>query len=352
MVRLGINGYGRIGRCVLRALEETGWREHMAVVAINEPAPLASIAHLTRFDSVHGPFPGSVQEAGEGLLLGGRPVAVSHATEAGDVDWGARGVDLLLECSGTFADRATATRHLAAGAPRVLVSHPMADAADVDATVVFGVNQHDLNAGQRLVSNASCSTNCLLPVLRVVARAFGIRAVSVTTLHSVMNDQPLLDGYHSEDLRRTRSGLASMVPVPTGLARGILRFLPELEGRIHAQHVRVPTLNVSALDVSLQLEQATSRDALNACLLEASRGELAGVLGHTAAPHASGDFNHDPRSGIVDATQTQVSGELAHLLLWFDNEWGFANRMLDVAGHWLGVDADGTPDPRNHAEKD
>ena len=336
MLRLAINGYGRIGRCVLRALHERPARERMAVVAINEPAAdLASVAHLTRFDSTHGPFPGPVETAGDQMLVAGQGIAVSHAPSARETDWSRHDLDLLLDCSGSFSGRSEAERHLAAGAPRLLVSHPMADASDVDLTVVLGVNGDFLSSSHRLISNASCSTNCLLPVLRIVQSEWGVEAASVTTIHSVMNDQPLLDGYHASDLRRTRSALTSMVPVATGLARGIQRFMPELDGRIHAQHVRVPTLNVSALDVNLQLRDATDAESLNQCLRAAAEGPLAGVMGYSEGAHASCEFNHDPRSVIVDGSQTQVSGHLAHLMLWFDNEWGFANRMLDVAERWL-----------------
>ncbi|MFV8834594.1 glyceraldehyde 3-phosphate dehydrogenase NAD-binding domain-containing protein [Aquisalimonas sp.] len=335
MLRLAINGYGRVGRCILRALHEGDRRDRMTVVAINEPADLGSIAHLTRFDSTHGAFPGCVEVEGRDLVVDGQHIAVSHASEPEDINWGAHDVDLVLECSGSFSHRADAERHLAAGAPRLLISHPMADAADVDLTVVQGVNANALKAEYRLVSNASCSTNCLLPVLQLLQGYVGIEAASVTTVHSVMNDQPLVDGYHASDLRRTRSALASIVPVSTGLARGIARFMPELTDRIHAQHLRVPTLNVSAMDVSLQLNRRVEADALNDLLKAAAEGPMAGVLGYSDRAHASTDFNHDPRSVIVDGTQTRVSGDLAHLMLWFDNEWGFANRMLDVAERWL-----------------
>lgn len=335
MVRLAINGYGRIGRCVLRALYERGLERRLPVVAINEPADLDGIVHLTRFDSTHGPFPGQVDAADGALLINEQPIRVTHATDPAGLDWAAQGVDLVLECSGGFRERAGAEAHLAAGAPRLLISHPMGDAADVDLTVILGVNGDALTPDQRIVSNASCSTNCLLPVLQRLHARFGVEAASITTIHSVMNDQPLVDGYHGSDLRRTRSALGSIVPVSTGLARGVERFMPELTGRVHAQHVRVPTLNVSAMDVNLQLREPTDAGGLNALLAAAAEGDLAGLLGYSDRAHASCDFNHDPRSGIVDATETQVSGHLAHLLLWFDNEWGFANRMVDVAERWL-----------------
>ncbi|MFO7857576.1 MAG: glyceraldehyde 3-phosphate dehydrogenase NAD-binding domain-containing protein [Ectothiorhodospiraceae bacterium] len=335
MPRLAINGFGRIGRCVLRAIHERGLAEQLPVVAINEPAALAGMAHLARFDSTHGPFPGTVASDGDDLLINGRRVQVTHATAPEDVDWADIGADLVLECSGSFKHRAEAERYLAAGAPRLLIAHPMADAADVDATVVLGVNGTVLSPAYRIVSNASCTTNCLLPVLQSLDARYGVAAASVTTMHSVMNDQLLVDGYHASDLSRTRSALQSMVPVSTGLARGIERFMPAMAGRLHAQHVRVPTLNVSAMDVNLQLEQPPDAGALNAVLAGLAAGELAGILGYSDTPQASCDFNHDPRSGIVDGLQTRVSGQLAHLTLWFDNEWGFANRMVDVAERWL-----------------
>ncbi|MDN3516088.1 glyceraldehyde 3-phosphate dehydrogenase NAD-binding domain-containing protein [Aquisalimonas lutea] len=336
MPRLAINGYGRIGRCVLRALYERGLDADMPVVAINEPASLEGMAHLTRFDSTHGIFPGTVAAADGELRINEQPIAVTHASDPAALDWRKQRVDLVLDCSGRFSRRSEAEAHLTAGAPRVLMSHPMADASDVDLTVILGVNHEDLGAEQRLVSNASCSTNCLLPVLQQVHGRYGIEAASVTTIHSVMNDQPLVDGYHDADLRRTRSALTSMVPVATGLARGIERFMPEMSGRLHAQHVRVPTLNVSAMDVNVQLREPATADAVNRLLAAACERELAGILGYSEEAHASCDFNHDPRSGIVDGTQTRVSGRLAHLMLWFDNEWGFANRMVDVAARWLG----------------
>lgn len=339
MPRIAINGYGRIGRCVLRALHERGWQQWLQVVAIDEPAAdLPSMAYLTRFDSTHGRFPAEVGVEDGALLVGGRAIPVFHARDACEVDWGALELDLLLECSGSFQQRAQADRYLAAGAPRVLVSHPLASAADVDATIVYGVNHERLDGRERVVSAASCTTNAIVPVLRVLHAAFGIRHGHITTLHSVMNDQPLLDGYHQADLRRTRSAMQSIVPVSTGLARGIDRLMPELHGRIETKAVRVPTLNVSALDTTLQLACDSSVAEVNAVLRAAAgAGPLAGLLGYTELPHASTDFNHDARSGVVDGSLTRLSGaRLVNLLIWFDNEWGFANRMLDVAAHWLG----------------
>lgn len=335
--RIALNGYGRIGRCVLRALYERELRESLTVVALNDLADLASVEYLTRFDSTHGRFPAPVSLDGSCLHIAGDCVQVLRAATPEAIDWRALGVDLVLECSGAYHTRADAERFLAAGAPRVLFSQPMASEADVDATIVYGVNQDVLDGSQRLLSNASCTTNCGVPLLKLLNEAVGLEYVSITTIHSAMNDQPVLDAYHHEDLRRTRSAFNSVIPVSTGLARGIERLLPELAGRIQAKAVRVPTLNVSALDITLQTARDTSAAEINRILREAAQsGPLAGLLAYTELPHASCDFNHDPHSAIVDGSQTRVSGpRLVNLLAWFDNEWGFANRMLDVAWHCL-----------------
>ncbi len=334
--RVAINGYGRIGRCVLRALYERGLQDRLGLVAINEPADLPSMAYLTQFDSTHGRFPFEVAVDDDALVVGGRTINVSHAVEPEQLDWAALELDLLLECSGAFGDRHGAMRYLEAGVPRLLVSHPMASSRDVDATIVYGINHGMLTGAERIVSNASCTTNCIVPVLKRLDETLGLEYGSVTTLHSAMNDQPLIDGYHSRDLRRTRSAMQSIIPVETGLARGIDRLLPELHGRIQTKAVRVPTLNVSALDVCLTVGRDTSAAEVNAILEEAARSVLKGLLAYTELPHASTDFNHDPHSAIVDGSQTRVSGpRLVNLLLWFDNEWGFANRMLDTALAWL-----------------
>ncbi|WP_296250750.1 erythrose-4-phosphate dehydrogenase [Pseudomonas sp. UBA4194] len=337
--RVALNGYGRIGRCVLRALCERGAQVNFEVVAINDLADMASLEYLTRFDSTHGRFPGEVKVDGDSLLINGHRVAVSRSPTPEGIDWAALDIDLVLECSGAYNTRADGQRFLDAGAPAVLFSQPMASEADVDATVVFGINQQCLTGRERLVSNASCTTNCGVPLLRLLDQAFGLEYVSITTIHSAMNDQPVIDAYHHEDLRRTRSAFQSVIPVSTGLARGIERLLPELAGRIQAKAVRVPTVNVSCLDITLQTARDTCAAEVNRVLHDAaSAGPLQGLLAYTELPHASCDFNHDPHSAIVDASQTRVSGpRLVNLLAWFDNEWGFANRMLDVAGHYLHV---------------
>ena len=335
--RIAINGYGRIGRCVLRAVHERGAQAGLELVALNDLADQASIEYLTRFDSTHGRFPGEVAVQGDCLHLNGQCVKVLRHSTPEAIDWAALKLDLLLECSGQYTSRAQAHRFIEAGAPRVLLSQPMSSEADVDATVVYGINHQRLTGRERLVSNASCTTNCGVPLLKVLDEALGIEYVSITTIHSAMNDQPVIDAYHHEDLRRTRSAFQSVIPVSTGLARGIERLLPELSGRIQAKAVRVPTVNVSCLDITLQVARDTTACAVNRILQEAAQsGPLHNLLAYTELPHASCDFNHDPRSAIVDGSQTRVSGpRLVNVLAWFDNEWGFANRMLDVAHYFL-----------------
>ncbi|WP_276808882.1 type I glyceraldehyde-3-phosphate dehydrogenase [Castellaniella defragrans] len=347
-LRIAINGYGRIGRCVLRALAESPrHRRALSVVAINEPADLASMAYLTRFDSTHGIFPGEVREIDGGLEIDGQAIPVSHAREPADGPWRRLDFDLLLECSGAFATRASLQAFLDAGCPRVLVSHPGRSAADVDCTIVHGFNDADLRAGQRIVSAASCTTNAAVPVLDLLERRLGVDGAFLTTLHSVMNDQPMIDGYHHADLRRTRSAMQSIVPVSTGLAQGIERMLPGLAGRVQAKAVRVPILNVSAIDLAVNLRRDTSPEALNAIFSEAARARP-DLIACTGQPHASVDFNHDPHSVIVDLGQTRVNqGRFANLLIWFDNEWGFAHRMLDVAQAWAGRFQAAAPAPES-----
>lgn len=345
--RVALNGYGRIGRCVLRALHERVGEPRLEIVALNDLADQASIEYLTRFDSTHGRFPGEVKVAGDCLHINGDSVRVLRQREPEGVDWAALDIDLLLECSGQYTTREQAERFLQAGAARVLLSQPMASESDVDATVVYGVNQHCLTGAERLVSNASCTTNCGVPLLKLLNEAIGLEYISITTIHSAMNDQPVIDAYHDEDLRRTRSAFQSVIPVSTGLARGIERLLPELAGRIQAKAIRVPTVNVSCLDITLQTARDTSAEEINWILRQAAeQGPLQGLLAYTELPHASCDFNHDPHSAIVDGSQTRVSGpRLVNLLAWFDNEWGFANRMLDMAVHFLDAAASLSPAP-------
>lgn len=331
-LRVAINGYGRIGRSVVRALWERQLAARITVVAINELADMDTIVYLTRYDSTHGRFPGSVSGSADQLCLDGHGIAVSHVESVADLPWRDQGVDLVLECTGTFSERAIAEQHLAAGAQRVLFSQPAQ--ADVDATIVYGVNHHLLRAEHRIIAAASCTTNCVVPVISALHRALHIEAGVITTIHSAMNDQPVLDSYHHTDLRKTRAAIQSIIPVETGLARGIDRVLPELAGKFEAQAMRVPTQNVSVIDLSVQVATDTSDSEVNQILRD-SCDQMPGILGYTEEPLASCDFNHDPRSGIVDASQTRVSGKrLVKVLVWFDNEWGYANRMLDVVCHW------------------
>ena len=306
----------------------------MRVVAINEPANLESMAYLTRYDSTHGRFPGTVEAADGKLWIDGHPIRVSHAREPESVDWS--DIDLLVECSGVYGRRAELARFLEAGAPRLLLSHPGASAEDVDATIIPGINEQSLHGDERLVSAASCTTNAVVPLLDLLDREIGIEQAMLTTLHSVMNDQPLIDGYHHADLRRTRSAMQAIIPVSTGLARGVERLLPQLAGRVQAKAIRVPTVNVSAIDLTLTSERPVSAHSVNQLLAQAAHGPLKGLLAYSEAAHASIDFNHDPHSAIVDGSQTRTAGtHLVNLFVWFDNEWGYANRMLDVAKHWL-----------------
>ena len=336
MVRVAINGYGRIGRSVLRALYESEARDHVQVVAINEPADSKTIAHLTKYDSTHGRFDGEISASEHSLTVNGDSIKILHNQSLDQLPWGDLEVDVVLECSGSFSDRESAEQHLVSGAKRVLFSQPAEPS--VDATIVYGVNQQCLTGDETIISAASCSTNCVVPVIKVLDEAFGIDGGVITTIHSAMNDQPVIDAYHHTDLRKTRAAMQSIIPVDTGLALGIDRLLPELTGRFQAQAMRVPTLNVSAIDLSVMLKNQVDTASVNAALLAATHGNLRGVLGYTEEPLASCDFNHDPRSGIVDASQTRVSQQrLVKVLIWFDNEWGYANRMLDTLLSWYGL---------------
>ena len=334
-LRIAINGYGRIGRCVLRALHESPhYRKQIEIVGINEPSDLATMAYLTRFDSTHGVFPATVEELEDGLMVDGRAISVTHAFTPEEVDWAALEIDMVLECSGRYGSRKDFQRFIDAGCPRILVSHPGESAEDVDFTVVYGINHDVVPKAAGIVSNASCTTNASVPVLAALHELYGVDHAFLTTLHSVMNDQPLIDGYHHKDLRRTRSAMQSIVPVATGLAQGVERLLPQLHGRIQAKAIRVPILNVSAIDLMLKLGQDIDAKALNATLAGLSN-RFPGLIAYSDHPHASVDFNHNPHSVIIDGSQTRTNGDgFANLFLWFDNEWGFANRMLDTVTAW------------------
>jgi erythrose-4-phosphate dehydrogenase len=303
------------------------------VVAVNELADARTVLHLTRYDSTHGRFPLPLEGDEHQFRVDGDAIALLSHSKRNDLPWGELGVDMVLECTGAFSDRITAEQHLQRGAGKVLFSQPAQ--ADVDATVVYGINQRDLQAQHRIVSNASCTTNAIVPVIKALADTVGIESGTITTIHSAMNDQPVLDAYHHTDLRKTRAASQSIIPVDTGLAKGLERILPSMAGRFTAQALRVPTLNVSALDLTVQTCADTDQEAVNRVLRDAAQSSFDGVLGYTEEPLASCDFNHDAHSGIVDASQTRVSGKrLVKVLTWFDNEWGYANRMLDVARYW------------------
>ena len=333
MQRLAINGYGRIGRSVLRALFESHHRKTLKVVAVNELADARTVLHLSKYDSTHGRFPATITGDEQSLTVDGDRIALLSQPDLAALPWADLAVDMVLECTGAYSDRASVQGHLSCGAGRVLFSQPAQ--ADVDATVVYGVNHGILAAEHRIVSNASCTTNGIVPVIQALHDAVGIEYGTITTIHSAMNDQPVLDAYHHTDLRKTRAASRSIIPVDTELARGVERILPALAGRFSAQALRVPTLNVSAMDLTIQSATDVDVATVNRVLEGAAAERFNGVLGYTEEPLASCDFNHDPRSSIVDASQTRVSGRrLLKVLTWFDNEWGYANRMLDVADYW------------------
>jgi len=333
MIRVAINGYGRIGRSVLRAVYESQLQDQIKIVAINEPADSKTIAHLTKYDSTHGRFLGDIEVSEHSLTIFSDRIDVFHSHRLEQLPWAELEVDVVLECSGSFSDRKTAEKHLHSGAKRVLFSQPAE--SDIDATIVYGYNHQQLTGSEKIISSASCSTNCVVPVIQQLDEHFAIEGGVITTIHSAMNDQPVLDAYHHTDLRKTRAAMNSIIPVDTGLALGIDRLMPSLTGRFQAQAMRVPTLNVSAIDLSVLVEKAVDIEAVNKALAAAALGPLTNILGYTEEPLASCDFNHDPRSGIVDASQTRVSQQkLIKVLIWFDNEWGYANRMLDVLRSW------------------
>ncbi|MCC6306357.1 MAG: type I glyceraldehyde-3-phosphate dehydrogenase [Rhodobacteraceae bacterium] len=324
-VRVAINGFGRIGRNVLRAIIESGRRD-IEVVAINDLGPVETNAHLLRFDSVHGRFPGTVTVRGSTIDAGRGPMEVTALRNPAELPW--VGVDVALECTGIFTDRDKAAAHLSNGSRKVLVSAP---ARGADRTVVYGVNHHLLTAADAIVSCASCTTNCLAPVAKVLNDAIGISRGFMTTIHSYTGDQPTLDTLH-KDLYRARAAALSMIPTSTGAAKAVGEVLPELKGRLDGVAIRVPTPNVSVVDLVFEAARATSAEEVNAAVAAAAAGPLAGILGTTDQPNVSADFNHDPRSSVFHLDQTRVmEGRLVRILSWYDNEWGFSNRMGDVA---------------------
>ncbi|PWR20747.1 type I glyceraldehyde-3-phosphate dehydrogenase [Zavarzinia compransoris] len=326
-VRVAINGFGRIGRNVLRAIAESG-RKDVEVVAINDLGPVETNAHLLRFDSVHGRFPGEVAVDGEFIVVNGQKIKVTAVRNPAELPHADLGVDIAMECTGIFTSKDKASAHLTAGAKRVLVSAP-ADNADL--TVVYGVNHGALKAEHLVVSNASCTTNCLAPVAKVLNDAIGIDKGFMTTIHSYTNDQPSLDQMH-KDLYRARAAALSMIPTSTGAAKAVGLVLPELKGKLDGVSVRVPTPNVSVVDLKFVAKRATTVEEVNAAIKAAADGDLKGVLAYTAAPNVSIDFNHDPASSTFALDQTKVmDGTLVRILTWYDNEWGFSNRMSDTA---------------------
>jgi glyceraldehyde 3-phosphate dehydrogenase len=326
-VRVAINGFGRIGRNVLRAIVESG-RDDIEVVALNDLAPVETNAHLLRFDSVHGRFPGEVKVAGDSIDCGTGLIKVTAIKNPAELPWRALGVDIALECTGIFTSKDKAKAHLDAGAKRVLVSAP-ADNADL--TVVYGVNHDLLTRDHLIVSNASCTTNCLAPLAKVMNDAVGIEQGFMTTVHAYTNDQPSHDQFH-KDLYRARAAALSMIPTSTGAAKAVGLVLPELAGKLDGVSIRVPTPNVSVIDLKFVAKRATSKDEINGAVKRAAEQQLKGILGYTDQPNVSIDFNHDPRSSIFHLDQTKVmDGTLVRVMSWYDNEWGFSNRMADTA---------------------
>jgi glyceraldehyde 3-phosphate dehydrogenase len=327
-IKIAINGYGRIGRNVLRALYEGERRSEIRIVAVNDLGDARTNAHLTRYDSAHGPFPFQVAVEGDALVVDGDRIAVCAERDPGKLPWASLGVDVVLECTGFFASKAKASPHLSAGAKKVVISAPAGK--EVDATIVYGVNHDTLKASHTVISNASCTTNCLAPLAKAVNDAVGIEYGLMTTIHAYTNDQVLTDVYH-EDLRRARSATQSMIPTKTGAAAAVGLVLPELDGRLDGFSIRVPTINVSIVDLTFQASRATTVEEINAALKSASEGALAGVLTYNDEPLVSVDFNHNPASSIFDAGLTKVlGGTQVKACSWYDNEWGFSNRMLDT----------------------
>ncbi|MCR4511632.1 type I glyceraldehyde-3-phosphate dehydrogenase [Pseudomonas sp. 32.2.56] len=330
MLRIAINGYGRIGRCLVRALFERKLEQQIHLTAINDLGEQSTLAHLTRFDSTFGRFPGQISLDGDTLLVNGHPIQLLREREVSNLPWREHAVDLVLECTGKLKKREQVEQHISAGSPRVLLSHPL-DSADL--TVVYGVN-HQLLGDQQIVSNASCTTNCLAPLAKVLHEAVGIRQGLVNTIHSYTNDQNLLDKTHS-DLYRARAAALSMIPTSTGAAKAIGLVMPELAGRLDGLSIRVPTPNVSLVDLTFTCERPTSREAINAALREGARQLPPGVMECNELPLVSSDFNGHPVSCVADLSHTRVQGDLVKVLAWYDNEWAFANRMLDVMLAWV-----------------
>jgi glyceraldehyde 3-phosphate dehydrogenase len=326
-IKVAINGYGRIGRNVLRAHYEGGKKNGIEIVAINDLGNAESNAHLTRHDTVHGKFPGTIKVEGDNMIVNGDTIRVFAQRNPSEIPWGQLGVDVVLECTGFFTTKEKASAHLKGGAKKVIISAP--GGKDVDATIVYGVNHGVLKASDTVISNASCTTNCLAPLVKPLHDKIGVVNGLMTTVHSYTNDQVLTDVMH-EDLRRARSATHSMIPTKTGAAAAVGLVLPELDGRLDGFAIRVPTINVSIVDLTFIAARDTTVDEVNAIMKQASEGALKGILEINTAPLVSVDFNHNPASSIFDATLTKVSGRLVKVSSWYDNEWGFSNRMLDT----------------------
>ncbi len=327
-IKVAINGYGRIGRNILRAHYEYGKKHDLAIVAVNDLGSPETNAHLTRYDTAHGKFPGKVAVDGDAMVVNGDRIKVLAQRNPAELPWGALGVDVVLECTGLFTTKEKASAHLKGGARKVIISAP--GGKDIDATIVYGVNHGTIKASHTVISNASCTTNCLAPMVKPLHDKIGVVNGLMTTIHAYTNDQVLTDVYH-EDLRRARSATMSMIPTKTGAAAAVGLVLPELNGKLDGFAIRVPTINVSLVDLSFIAARDTTVDEVNAIMKAAAdTGPLAGVLNYNTAPLVSIDFNHDPASSTFDATLTKVSGRLVKVSAWYDNEWGFSNRMLDT----------------------
>jgi glyceraldehyde 3-phosphate dehydrogenase len=327
-IKVAINGYGRIGRNILRSIYETGRNKEIQIVAINDLGPAETNAHLTKYDTVHGRFQADVKVVDGDLVVNGDKIKVFAERDPSKLPWGKLGVDVVHECTGIFNNKEKAGAHIKAGAKKVIISAPGGD--DVDATIVYGVNHNVLKKEHTVISNASCTTNCLAPVVKPLNDAIGIESGLMTTIHAYTNDQVLTDVFH-KDLRRARSATMSMIPTSTGAAKAVGLVLPELKGKLDGFAMRVPTINVSVVDLTFIAKRATSKDEVNSVLKKASEGPLKGILGYVTEPLVSIDFNHTTVSSSYDSTQTRViDGKLVKILAWYDNEWGFCNRMLDT----------------------
>jgi glyceraldehyde 3-phosphate dehydrogenase len=331
-IKIGINGYGRIGRNTLRALYEAKRQKELQIVALNDLGDANTNAHLTRYDTVHGKFPGEIKVDGDSMVVNDDRIRVLAERDPAKLPWGELGVEVVLECTGLFTSKAKASGHLKAGAKKVVISAPGGE--DVDATIVYGVNHDVLKASHTVISNASCTTNCLAPVVKVLHDKIGVVSGIMTTVHSYTNDQVLTDVYHS-DLRRARSATMSMIPTKTGAAAAVGLVLPELKGKLDGFAVRVPTINVSLVDLTFTAARKTSVEEVHGLMKNAAGGSLKGILAYSDGPLVSVDFNHDPASSTYDATLTKViEGNLVKVCAWYDNEWGFSNRMLDTTLAW------------------